>query len=40
MNNSSCCINDILKVINILQNQAEKIDDIDLANAKKVDNKE
>ena len=28
MNNSSCCINDILKVINVLQNQAEKVDDI------------
>lgn len=28
MNNNSCCINDILKVINVLQNQAEKIDDI------------
>ena len=28
MNNSSCCINDILEVINVLQNQAEKIDDI------------
>lgn len=31
MNNntsSSCCINDILRVINVLQNQAEKIDDI------------
>lgn len=28
MNNKSCCINDILKVINVLQNQAEKIDDI------------
>lgn len=28
MNNSSCCINDILKVINILQNQSERIDDI------------
>ena len=26
--NSSCCINDILRVINVLQNQAEKIDDI------------
>lgn len=26
--NNSCCINDILRVINILQNQAEKIDDI------------
>ena len=28
MNNSSCCINDILKVINVLQNQAEKLDNI------------
>ena len=28
MNESSCCINSILKVINVLQNQAEKIDDI------------
>ena len=28
MNNSSCCINDILRVINVLQDQAEKIDDI------------
>lgn len=28
MNNNSCCINNILEVINILQNQAEKIDDI------------
>ena len=28
MNNNSCCINDILKVINILQKGAEKIDDI------------
>ena len=27
-NNNSCCINDILNVINILQNQAEKLDDI------------
>ena len=26
--NNSCCINDILRVINVLQNQAEKIDDI------------
>lgn len=31
MNNSSCCINDILKVINVLQDQAEKIDDISSA---------
>lgn len=28
MNNSSCCINDILEVINALQNGAEQIDDI------------
>ena len=28
MNNNSCCINDILKVINVLQDQAERIDDI------------
>lgn len=28
MNNNTCCINDILRVINVLQNQAEKIDDI------------
>lgn len=28
MKNSSCCINDILEVINVLQCQAEKIDDI------------
>ena len=28
MNNSSCCINNILEVINVLQCQAEKIDDI------------
>ena len=28
MNNSSCCINKILEVINVLQCQAEKIDDI------------
>ncbi|MBQ6546786.1 MAG: hypothetical protein IJL74_02170 [Bacilli bacterium] len=28
MNNNSCCINDILKVISVLQEQAEKIDDI------------
>ena len=28
MNNSSCCINDILEVINVLQNGAEQIDDI------------
>jgi hypothetical protein len=28
MNNSECCIADILEVINILQCQAEKIDDI------------
>ncbi len=26
--NDSCCINDILKVINVLQNNAEKLDDI------------
>lgn len=26
--NNSCCINDILRVINVLQNKAEKIDDI------------
>lgn len=28
MNNNSCCINNILEVINCLQNKAEKIDDI------------
>ena len=28
MNNSSCCISDILEVINALQNGAEQIDDI------------
>lgn len=28
MNDNSCCINNILEVINVLQNQAEKIDDI------------
>ena len=28
MNNNSCCINKILEVINVLQCQAEKIDDI------------
>ena len=28
MNKSSCCINNILEVINVLQCQAEKIDDI------------
>ena len=28
MNNNECCIADILEVINILQCQAEKIDDI------------
>ena len=26
--NKSCCINDILQVINVLQNNAEKLDDI------------
>ena len=26
--NNSCCINDILRVINVLQDQAEKCDDI------------
>lgn len=29
MNENSCCIKDILEVINILQNNAERIDDID-----------
>jgi len=28
MNDNSCCINNILEVINVLQCQAEKIDDI------------
>lgn len=28
MNNSSCCIGNVLEVINVLQCQAEKIDDI------------
>ena len=28
MNNSSCCINDVLEVINVLQNGAEQISDI------------
>lgn len=28
MNNNSCCLNNILEVINVLQCQAEKIDDI------------
>ena len=28
MNNNECCIADILEVINVLQCQAEKIDDI------------
>ncbi len=28
MNSSSCCINNILEVINVLQCQAEKVDDI------------
>ena len=28
MDENSCCINKILNVINVLQNQAEKIDDI------------
>lgn len=28
MNNNSCCINNILEVINVLQCQADKIDDI------------
>lgn len=27
-NNSSCCINDVLRVINVLQDRAECIDDI------------
>ena len=28
MNDNSCCINDILRVINVLQDQAEQVDDM------------